>query len=148
MTPGFRNVVVLAVAAFGIQLVPVERHNPPVTGDLDAPQAVESALRRCCYDCHSHETAWRWYTRVAPASWLAARDVSRGRESVNFSAWSSSSASVRATTAGTIVEAIEQHRMPIAIYRWVHPESAPTTDELAAIREWATSLPRPGRSRT
>ena len=55
-----------------IQLVPIRRTNPPVTGDMPAPVEVKAILKGACYDCHSHETVWPWYSRVAPVSWLVA----------------------------------------------------------------------------
>jgi hypothetical protein len=70
-----------------IQLVPNSRSNPPITQDAAAPPQVASILRRACYDCHSNETRWPWYARVAPASWLVVRDVNRGRKHLNFSTW-------------------------------------------------------------
>ena len=47
--------------------------NPPVRNDVDAPAEVAAVLRAACYDCHSHETRWPWYSRVAPVSWSIAR---------------------------------------------------------------------------
>jgi len=70
-----------------IQMIPVSRANPPITQDVAAPPAVESILRRSCYDCHSNQTRWPWYADVAPVSWLVARDVNRGRQHINFSTW-------------------------------------------------------------
>ena len=69
----------VAVLLVAIQFVPGGAVNPPVTQDLPAPPEVKAILRQACYDCHSHETRWPWYGRVAPSSWLVARDVSAGR---------------------------------------------------------------------
>jgi hypothetical protein len=78
----------LALAALVvIQLVPVDTSNPPVTADVPAGPPVKAVLRRACYDCHSNETTWPWYSRVAPVSWLVARDVREGRAELNFSVW-------------------------------------------------------------
>ncbi len=68
-----------------IQAVRFERTNPPVTADLQVEPELKRLLRRACYDCHSNETAWPWYSHVAPASWLTQYDVSEGRETLNFS---------------------------------------------------------------
>ena len=68
---------------------PVDRENPPVTGDIGAPSEVDAILRTSCYDCHSNETVWPWYSYLAPASWLVAEDVEHGREHLNFSEWTS-----------------------------------------------------------
>ncbi len=76
-----------AVVFVLIQLIPMSRNNPPVTQDVAAPSQVESILRRGCYDCHSNQTRWPWYSRVAPVSWLVVRDVNRGRKHLNFSTW-------------------------------------------------------------
>jgi len=77
-----------AVAVFGgLQLVPVEKTNPPVRLEVDAPPAVMEILKRACYDCHSNETRWPWYSRIAPASWFLASHVRKGRGDLNFSDW-------------------------------------------------------------
>lgn len=70
-----------------IQFIPVDTSNPPVTADIPSSPEGKAVLRRACYDCHSNETRWPWYSRVAPASWLTARDVREGRAELNFSAW-------------------------------------------------------------
>jgi hypothetical protein len=78
------------VAIVAIQLVPYGRDhtNPPVRQEprWDSPTTRELA-RRVCFDCHSNETTWPWYTNVAPVSWLAQRDVVEGRRELNFSEW-------------------------------------------------------------
>ena len=69
--------VVLVVVLFGlIQLVPVQRTNPPVVAEppWDSPETRALAVR-ACFDCHSNETVWPWYAYVAPVSWLVAHDT-------------------------------------------------------------------------
>ena len=79
--------LVLILAVIGIQFVPVNRMNPPVTGEIGAPEKVMAILHRSCYDCHSNKTVWPWYSYVAPISWLVADDVHEGRRHMNFSEW-------------------------------------------------------------
>jgi hypothetical protein len=79
------------ILLFGlIQLVPYGRDhsNPPVNGkpSWDSPETRALAVN-ACFDCHSNETKWPWYSNVAPASWLVQSDVDRGRETLNFSEW-------------------------------------------------------------
>ncbi len=69
----------LVVVLVATQLVPVDRSNPSVAADFDGPSEVATVLRASCYDCHSHETTWPWYSRVAPVSWLIAHDVEEAR---------------------------------------------------------------------
>ena len=53
------------IVVFGlIQLVPMERRNSPVESDIPTSPDVKSVLRRACYDCHSNETVWPWYSRI------------------------------------------------------------------------------------
>ena len=67
-----------------IQLVPVQRTNPPVVREpnWDSVQ-TRDLMARACLDCHSNETNWPWYAYVAPVSWLVAHDVQEGRATVN-----------------------------------------------------------------
>ncbi len=73
-----------------IQLVPVwaAQTNPPVVSEpqWNSPQTRALAVR-ACFDCHSNQTTWPWYSRVAPISWLVTSDVIRGRNRLNFSEW-------------------------------------------------------------
>jgi mono/diheme cytochrome c family protein len=84
---GGLGIIALLIVA---QAVPYGRShdNPPVT----AEPAWDSAATRAqvvesCFDCHSNETKWPWYTNVAPASWLVQKDVDEGRDTLNFSEW-------------------------------------------------------------
>jgi len=76
------------VILVAIQLIRVDSTNPPIDSDIPTSTEVKSTLRRACYDCHSNETEWPWYSRIAPISWLLAWDVREGRAELNFSTWS------------------------------------------------------------
>ena len=80
----------LLAAAILIQLIPFghSHTNPPVTKEpaWSSPETRE-LVRRACFDCHSNETVWRWYSYVVPVSWLVQRDVNGGRSHLNFTEW-------------------------------------------------------------
>jgi hypothetical protein len=120
-----------------IQLVPVERRNPPATSTVEAPPGVDRVLRRACFDCHSNETVWPPYAGVAPFSWLVAHDVKEGREELNFSTWGPAQSEKAAKKLGSEVE---KGDMPPALYRLVHPEAKLTPEEKALLSEWAAGL--------
>ena len=85
-------IFVALVVGFGLlQLTNPARTNPPVVNDLLAtnapPPHVAALLHAACYDCHSSETKWPWYSRIAPMSWLIAQDVNEGRKNLNLSDW-------------------------------------------------------------
>lgn len=120
-----------------IQLVPVARDNPPIDGDISAPADVKALLRRACYDCHSHETVWPWYARIAPISWWVAHDVREGRAELNFSTWSRYGAKERAKKLKEIWESIQQGEMPPWYYRAMHAAARLSADDRVLLRSWA-----------
>lgn len=92
---------VLLVLFIGIQLIPVNRTNPPVTTQLNWDSSQTQALfEQACKDCHSNETTWPWYSYVAPASWLVYYDVQRGRSELNLSTYSAASGEPRGNPFG------------------------------------------------
>lgn len=126
----------VVVVVIGIQFIPVERTNPPVQSDIDAPSDVKAILKKACYDCHSNETNWVWYTKVAPMSFLAVKDVNDGRKHLNFSEWGSYTNKTE-KIMDEIWEEVREERMPPWQYRVVHSESKLTPEEKSVIRNWA-----------
>jgi hypothetical protein len=128
---------VLFLGFIAIQFVPVERANPPVTAPLRAyPLVVEPVLRESCYDCHSHETVWPWYSYIAPISWLVAQDVREGRERLNFSEFAALSPEQQAHAREEIWEEVEEGAMPLPMYLVSHPQARLAKTDLAVIRAW------------
>lgn len=129
----------LAIVFVAVQLVPVDRNNPPVVADFDGPADVESVLRTSCYDCHSHEVRWPWYSRVAPASWLVAHDVREARDHLNFSKWEILDAKHRAKMAEEMWEEVEERQMPLPMYLLAHPDARLTETAKATLRRWSVA---------
>lgn len=129
--------VFAVLGLLAIQLVPMDRTNPPVELDVIAPQAVREVLRRACYDCHSHETRWPWYARLAPVSWLVARDVREGRKELNFSTWNRLDAKERAEVREEVYEESSEGEMPLWFYLPLHPEARLSAADLTILRGWA-----------
>ena len=126
-----------ALAALVVaQLVPIERANPPVTGALEPPSAVASPLRRACYDCHSNETVWPWYSAVAPVSWLVAHDVREGRRELNFSSWDGYDAARRRKKLQESRDEMREGEMPPWFYVLMHPEARLSAAERDAVQAW------------
>ncbi|RMH20295.1 MAG: heme-binding protein [Gemmatimonadetes bacterium] len=119
-----------------LQFVPVERTNPPVVSEHRSVPAVDSLLRSACYDCHSNETRWPWYARVAPASLLLGRHVREGRGALNFSEWPAWDLEEQELLGRLIVEQLEDDAMPPRTYRLLHPEARLEPAERARIADW------------
>ena len=129
----------LCVAFIAIQFVPVSRTNPLEKGELRASAEVVSVLRRACYDCHSNETTWPWYSHVAPLSWVIAHDVNEGRAALNFSTWDQLSAEKQAEAIKESWEAIAEGKMPTWYYVALHPEARLSANDQAILRAWSGS---------
>jgi hypothetical protein len=128
---GFLLIVLL------IQIPQADRSNPAVTGDLVAAGEVKAILKESCYDCHSNETCWPWYSYVNPVGWLVAHDAKEGREHLNFSEWSTYDARKQYHAKNEIVEVIDAGDMPMPIYLLMHGEAELTQEEKNIIRDWA-----------
>ena len=122
-------VIVVAAIFLLIQLIPVERTNPPITQEIqwDSPE-TEKLARRACYDCHSNETVWPWYAYVAPPSLLVSNHVDHGRSHLNFSEWDKPN-----EDADEIVEVIEKDEMPLTGYVRMHAEANLSPAEKEAL---------------
>ncbi len=131
------GLAVMVLIFGGIQLVPVTRENPPVESDVPAPPEVKAVLRRACYDCHSNETVWPWYSRVAPISWLVARDVHEGREHLNFSTWNRYDTKRQVKMWKETWKEVEEGEMPPWLYLGPHREARLSDRDRAILRAWA-----------
>lgn len=129
------------------QVVPYGRDhtNPPVTQAVRWDSArTEELAAGACLDCHSNLTVWKWYSNIAPFSWLIQRDVEEGRDNLNFSEWDRPQPEV-----GEIVEAVREGSMPPVQYKPLHSGarlSSEQRDELVRglQRTLAQDPPVPG----
>ena len=126
----------IPVLLAGVQFVPVGRSNPAVESEVPAPENVRAILRRACYDCHSNETVWPWYSRVAPVSWLLVRDVREGRKELNFSAWNRMPAPQQVKKQKKIWEEVAEGEMPPWLYIGIHRNAALSAEDRSALRSW------------
>ncbi|MGD2060593.1 MAG: heme-binding domain-containing protein [Acidimicrobiia bacterium] len=124
------GLIAVVVGLLAIQLVPYGRahDNPEVVAEpsWDSEQTRELAVR-ACFDCHSNETVWPWYSNVAPMSWLLQRDVDEGREHLNFSEWN------RPQEGDESAESVREGWMPPRSYLLTHPDARLTDAELSAL---------------
>jgi hypothetical protein len=122
----------LGVLLLAVQFVPYGRahDNPPVTAEppWDSPVTRDLAVR-ACFDCHSNQTRWPWYSNIAPMSWLIQRDIDEGRDELNWSEWGPESEGDE--SAETVLEG----SMPPGAYTLLHQEARLTDQEMDALVE-------------
>jgi len=132
--------VVLVTALVLIQFVPVDQTNPAVETDVPASPEVRAVLRRSCYDCHSNETVWTWYSQIAPVSWLIARDVHEGRKQLNFSTWNRLSTADQSKALHESWEKVAEGEMPLWFYLPMHPEARLSAQDRTTLHAWSLSM--------
>lgn len=138
-------IIVFAVLFILIQLYRPERFTTAevteshITNKLNVPPDVESILKRSCYDCHSNQTVWPWYSNVAPVSWLVIDDVNRGREKMNFSEWNKLSSSKQSIRLESICEEITENEMPLKPYLLLHADAELSQADKDLLCNWANN---------
>jgi len=138
--------ILFSFVFLGMQFVPIATKPKPsaTTGvhmaEVINPQ-VGAILDRSCQDCHSSRTAWPWYSRVAPVSWIVSKHVSEGREMLDFSQWANQPHS--ADERMLICDAVSDGRMPLPEYTMMHRNAKLSTHDVELICGWAAT-PAPG----
>ena len=134
-----KQAAVIFVVLFAVaQLVRPDRTNPPtdatrtIQAHAETTSELAAVLDRSCRDCHSNNTAWPWYTRVAPLSWLMAGAVAEGRKAVNFSEWASYPPDVQRTLLSLSCDDVTRGTMP-GPYTLVRPETTLSPKDIDAI---------------
>ena len=125
------TVVILGGLFIVLQAVPYGRAhtNPAVQSEpeWDIPQ-TRALAKRACFDCHSNETMWPWYSNLAPVSWLVQKDVEEGRSKLNFSEWNRPQ-----KEADEAAEQLQKGEMPLWFYVPLHPEAKLSGEEKQAL---------------
>lgn len=121
----------LGLAFLALQLVPYGRDhaNPPVRQEpaWDSPR-TRALAQAACFDCHSNETVWPWYSNLAPLSWRVQEHVDEGRAALNFSEWD-----LPQDEADEVIEVLREGEMPLSDYLLLHPEARLSPADVEAL---------------
>jgi len=126
-----------------IQLIPNQKPEVILSNENDLiynnklPESVENILRTSCYDCHSNESKYPWYSYIAPVSWLVVRDIKVGREELNFSEWESQSRMDKAKNIDKIIDEVSDEQMPMSIYTLIHSDAKLKAEDRQQLVDWA-----------
>lgn len=126
------------------QFVRPDQKNPSVVAADDfqnvanPPAEVLTILKNACYDCHSFETKYPWYSQVAPVSWWLANHIGEGRDHLNFSTFGQLAPGDRAEALGEAAEEVQEEEMPLSSYTWLglHPEADLSAEQLNTLMQW------------
>ncbi|GAB4496044.1 MAG: hypothetical protein OHK0019_26910 [Saprospiraceae bacterium] len=136
----------LAIFLVLIQFIRIDKTNPPVDPKLDfatvarPPAEVLSTIKGACYDCHSYETKYPWYSNIAPVSWWMKGHVNEALEHFNFSTLGILNPEDLKWALGTAADEIREKKMPLKSYTWMHPEARLTDTQRALLATWLTTF--------
>ena len=136
----------IAVLIIGLQFfrgkAPEVIPNPP--DDLMATSQINAEvgmlLKTACYDCHSNETRYPWYSFVSPFSWYFYKHIEEGRAELNFSDWSSLPLRTQLRKLRDIGKAVEKGTMPLESYTIIHRDAQLTPEQIKRIKAWTEEL--------
>lgn len=116
----------------------------PQPGDIGntyaLPAGVHDVIKSKCYDCHSNNTSYPWYTNIQPVGWWMAWHVNEGKGELNFSAFDAYPKEQADHKLEEIIEVLEEGAMPLKSYLWMHPDAEVTQEETQSITAWINSL--------
>ena len=145
---GWLAVLVVAIVLV-IQVIPVERNVSTVPPGQSfektekVPANVAAILKVSCYDCHSNNTRYPWYSELKPAAWLMARHITKGKEELNFDEFNNYSKRRKKAKIKSIISQIEKDEMPLKSYLLLHSDSKLTAEERKMLLDFFTSRTNP-----
>jgi hypothetical protein len=125
-----------------LQVFQISKTNPERKAEADfiamtqPPAEVEKMLRTACYDCHSHETAYPWYTYVNPLGWWIGAHINNGRRKLNFSKWAEYEPKKQVHKLEECVEEVEKGKMPLKSYTYGHGEAKLSDADKKILTDW------------
>ena len=96
---------------------------------------VYNILKTACYDCHSNETVWPWYSKIAPFSWVVSNHVTEGKKALNFSTWENYNQGEKDEKIKDIYRTAYAS-MPLPSYIFAHENADLTKEQRSLIRNW------------
>jgi hypothetical protein len=106
--------------------------------EKNPPRKIIAAIRTSCYDCHSYQTSYPWYSSIAPVSWLLQSHIKEGREHLNFSEYANYSREQRNHLLSEMQEVIEENEMPLRSYTLIHRNAKLNQDMRESLVTWLT----------
>jgi len=127
-----------------IQFFRIAKTNPVIIEGNDIisllkpTEEIKGILKSNCYDCHSNEVEYPWYSNIAPVSWWIAHHVEEGREHLNFSEWGDYDTERQEHKLEECYEEMEEHKMPLSNYELMH--GSMSEEDRDKMEEWFKSL--------
>lgn len=124
--------VALLVVLVVIQFFQIDKTNPEFDANQDflkiheTPTAIASTIKAACYDCHSNESVYPWYSNIQPVGWFLKNHIEEGKHHLNFSEFGTYTTKKQAHKLEECYELIEKGEMPLESYTIIHKDAVLT----------------------
>ena len=126
-----------------MQFIQTDKTNPTVDKNIEIKTNAEvmKIFKTACYDCHSNETVYPWYSNIAPFSWVVSNHINEGRKALNFSTWENYRDEEKKEHLKDIYRTVYAS-MPLQSYLWIHDDAILTKEQRTLIRDWTGVRPK------
>lgn len=126
-----------------MQFIQTDKTNPKVDKNIEIKTNAEvmKIFKTACYDCHSNETVYPWYSNIAPFSWVVSNHINEGRKALNFSTWENYRDEEKKEHLKDIYRTVYAS-MPLQSYLWIHDDAILTKEQRTLIRDWTGVRPK------
>jgi cytochrome c553 len=144
------SAIALLMLLLVLQFFQINKTNPEIKPGEDflvinkTEASTAKLLKDACYDCHSHETKYPWYTNVVPLSWWIKKHIVKGREELNFSTWATYTAKKADHKLEESIEMLEEKKMPLKSYVIAHSEAKLSADQIKQLSDYFRSQRKTG----
>ena len=129
-----------------IQFFPTDKNESYTTPETDfvlvnkVPSEIENQLMQSCYDCHSNNTVYPWYSKIQPAAWFLEDHIKEGKAELNFNEWDNYSDRRKNSKLRSIIKQIENGEMPLDSYTLIHRDAIFSEKEKEAVLNYMKTL--------
>ena len=109
----------------------------PFLSETNPPENVQMILKTACFDCHSNNTRYPWYSKITPVNFWLADHIRHGKGELNFSKWNDYSANKKDHKLEEVIELVENKEMPLESYTWAHKDAVLTDAQIDQVVQWA-----------
>ena len=138
-----RTLLIFLILFIVMQFIQTKKTNESVDKNLEikTDEQVMSIFKTACYDCHSDEVKYPWYSNIAPFSWVISTHIEEGKKALNFSICEKYTAEEKSEHLKDIYRTVYAS-MPLQSYLWLHKEADLTKEQRSFIRDWTKVRPK------
>jgi hypothetical protein len=108
-----------------------------ISKTVSISDSVKALLIITCYDCHSNNTTYPWYSNIQPMGWLLAYHIKEAKNQLNFSEFGSYSQRRQLSKLDGIDNSLKDDIMPLKSYKIMHKSTQLNADEKSLLINWA-----------